>query len=129
MKIQEIKDKRIKIGKTSITVLDERGKTCGIVRGISTFKNLQPNRQLDFFSKIRNSGIWGAGLTDRVIIDGDDVYFLFDLKPIKIYKEFEELAMAHGTDFSGEQKHYNERLKVKEQAQANGITVIDCFIC
>lgn len=32
-------------------------------------------------------------------------------------------------DFSSERKHYNERLKVIEQAQANGITVIDCFIC
>ena len=128
MKIQELENKRIKIGKTTITVMDERGKTCGVVRGVATFKNLQPNIQIEFFGKLRNSGIHGAGLIDRVIIDGKDAYLLFDLRPINFYKESEKQAKANGIDFSSEQKHYNELLKIKKQAQLNGIIVIDCFI-
>nr|DAG72207.1 MAG TPA: hypothetical protein [Caudoviricetes sp.] len=128
MKIQELENKKVKIGKTSVTVKGDNGKTCGIVREIFTFKNLQPNKQIDFCAQIRKAGLMSGGLLDRVIVDGDKIYFLFDLKPIKFYNDFEKRAKAAGADFSSEQKHHNELLKIKEQAQANGITVIDCFI-
>ncbi len=58
----DIKDcigKEIKIGKTSITIKGENGKTCGVVRDIKKFIDLQANKQIDYFKLLRKSGIWG----------------------------------------------------------------------
>ena len=37
MKIEEIKNQRVKISLNSITVYNERGKTCGVVRNVRQF--------------------------------------------------------------------------------------------
>lgn len=70
MEITEIEGKHVKIGKTSITVKNpETGKTCGVVRNICKFSNLQANRMSDYYKKLRDAGVWGSridGLLDCV---------------------------------------------------------------
>ena len=42
MKIADIQNKRVKISSHSITVKDERDKTCGVVRDVKPYRELRP---------------------------------------------------------------------------------------
>ena len=58
----EIKDcigKNVRISKCSITIKSDDGKTCGVVRDIRKFKDIQPNKTLDYFHILRKCGAWG----------------------------------------------------------------------
>lgn len=126
MLITEIENKKIKIGKTSITCIGDNGKTCGIVRNITKFTNLQPNKQIDYFHKISKCGIWGSridGLLDCFIIVDNEPYYLNDLRSIKFY---EEKLLGH-EGWEGEEKHYNERKQIAEKTK-DFATVIDCYV-
>ena len=55
----EIKDcigKNVRISKCSITIKSDDGKTCGVVRDIRKFKDIQPNKTLDYFHILRSMG-------------------------------------------------------------------------
>ena len=50
----EIKDcigKHVKISKNSITIKNEEGKTCGVVRNISSLADIHPNKQMVCFKQ------------------------------------------------------------------------------
>lgn len=70
----EIKDcvgKNVKISKASITIKNEEGKTCGVVRNITSLYDLQPNKQMEYYRVIRNLGIYGKiSIKDCIISDG-----------------------------------------------------------
>ncbi len=127
MNITEINGKHIKIGKTSITVKNpETGKTCGVIRNIRKFVDLQANKQCDYFKQIRASGAWGSGidgLMDCVIIVDDQLYYLHNLKPIEAYNKY----FANAEGFESEEKRYNERLQIAENMQKYAI-VIPCYV-
>ena len=56
----EIKDcigKHVKISKGSITIKAENGKTCGVVRNTTSLYDLQANKQMDYYKKIKTSWI------------------------------------------------------------------------
>ena len=58
----EIKDcigKNVKISKCSITIKSEEGKTCGVIRDIRKFKDIQPNKALGYYHLLRKCGAWG----------------------------------------------------------------------
>ena len=58
--IFDCENQEIKIGKTSITIKDkETGKTKGIVKNISKFKNIQPNQQMKYFKQLKELNVWG----------------------------------------------------------------------
>ena len=57
MEIKEIVGREIKINANSITVRNEEGKTCGVVRNVTSLYNIQANKQFDINSKLRKSGI------------------------------------------------------------------------
>ncbi len=42
MKMQDLENRKIKIGKTSITCIGDNGKTAGIVRNVKTWSIMQP---------------------------------------------------------------------------------------
>ena len=55
MNLFEIGARVAKVGRTSITVCDERGKTCGVVRNVDVLgKETQANKLLDLHIWIRN---------------------------------------------------------------------------
>lgn len=127
MEITEIKDKHVKIGKTSITVKNlETDKTCGIVRNICKFKDLQPNRQTDYFKKLRAAGVWGNridGVIDCVIVVDNQLYYLHNLNPINTYNK----CFAGHDGFEGEKSHYEKRLQIMENMKQIS-TVIPCYV-
>lgn len=126
MKIAEVENKHIKICKTSITIKNDSGKTAGVIRGICKYKDLQPNKQHDFFSIVRGAGLWGcslSGVMDAVVCVDNKLYYLHNLKPIEAYtKYFRDNEM-----FSSEKKNYEKRLEIAEAA-GKLINVIPCYI-
>lgn len=56
MKITEIAGKDIKESKNSITVVDEYGKTKGVVRGVQWYRNLPLRDEMEWRSKWRKAG-------------------------------------------------------------------------
>ncbi len=127
MKIIEIEGKHIKIGKASITVRNfETGKTCGVVRGVCKFSNLQENRKSDYFKGLREAGAWCCGidgLIDCVIVVDNQLYYLHNLNPINTYNKC--FACCEG--FESEKERYEKRLRIAENMKQIS-TVIPCYV-
>lgn len=127
MEITALENKHIKIGKTSITVKNpETGKTGGVVRNICKFRDLQPNRQIDYFGAIRRAGAWGSridGIIDCVIISDNQLYYLHNLKPIEVYNKY----FANCEGFENDRKIFEERLQIAENMKQIA-TVIPCYV-
>lgn len=127
MKITELENKHIKIGKTSITVFNrETGKTCGVVRNVCKFMNLQENRKGDYFKQLRDAGAWGSGLDgiiDSVIIADGQLYYLHNIKTIEDYNRY----FANYDGFEVEKRHNKQRLEIADKMQQYA-KVIPCYI-
>lgn len=122
MTIKELKNCRVIVGKTSITCKDDRGKTCGIVRNIKAWGTLSARELYDFHKIVRASGIRAAGLCGNLIVDGKQLYYLHDLKPIDFYENYIDGKIE------SEKEHYNLRKQLAENATKYGITTIPCYI-
>ena len=127
MHISELENKHIKIGKTSITVINtENNKTCGVVRNICKFKDLQANKQIEHFKSLRSAGLWGCGIADiidAVIIAENQLYYLHNLRPIETYNK-----LFKGVDgWESEHKRAEERQTIAENMKQFA-TVINCYI-
>ena len=70
----EIKDcigKNVKISKGSITIKSEDGKTSGVIRNITSLYDLQANKQMEYYQKLRKLGLHGKiSIKDCIITDG-----------------------------------------------------------
>lgn len=73
-------DYYIKVGKTSITIKDWKGKTRGIIRNINTWNSLPFNKKVDWNIKFKKMGINIQNIADKLIFDYDKVYYLFNKK-------------------------------------------------
>ena len=120
----DIKDcigKNIKIGKTSITIKSENGKTCGVVRDIQKFKDIQPNKQIEYFRILKNVGAWGNKNFDinNCIIKDGKMYVFRNMKS-KLWHE------KYG--YFSEKEIWNEEEQdtIYNSFKANGIDVIEC---
>ena len=127
MHISEIENKHIKIGKTSITVINtETNKTCGVVRNICKFKDLQANKQINYTKALRDAGVWGCGIDgviDAVIISENQLYYLHNLKPIETYNKY--FKGVEG--WEAEKTRAEKRLAIAENMRQYA-TVINCYI-
>lgn len=127
MNITELENQHIKIGKTSITVFNrETEKTCGVVRNIRKFMNLQENRKGDYFKQLRDAGVWGSGIDgiiDGVIIADEHLYYLHNIKAIEDYNRY----FANHEGFEGEKRLNDKRLEIADKMQQYA-TVIPCYI-
>ena len=124
MKIEELKDKRVKFSPRSITVKNLDGKTAGVVKGVTFFQHLQPNRQVDFFSKIRKAGAWENGLIANVAVCDGKLYYFHDTNADEVYQR---LFANNPEMWPSETDRYYTRKNVAE-AMAQCATVIPCHI-
>ena len=120
MSIKELENRIIKIGKTSITVKDEKDKTCGIVRNICRFKNLQPNKVSVYFHKLKDIGVWGNVNLDEFIIVDNEMYVLRNMKSKLFYDKY-------GFPSNEEKQRYDMKEEIYKSLTNNGITVIPCI--
>jgi hypothetical protein len=122
----EIKDcigKHVKISKCSITIKNEQGKTCGVVRDITSLYDLQSNKQMEYYKRVKDLGI-GCGANDISITEciiKDDILYVFRNIKSKLFHE------KYGYIDDRER----EKAKKKEEAYNNiknaGIEVIECI--
>lgn len=118
--IKDCENRNVKISKGSITIKDENGKTSGIVRNIVSLYDLQPNKQMDYYKRLRNIGLHGKiSIRDCIISDGT-MYIFRNIKSKLFHEKY-----GYMDD--------NEKQKVEEQeayyntAKENGIEVIECI--
>ena len=80
MEITKINGEEIKIGKTSITVKGDNGKTKGVIKNCNVINNLLPPRTLfEVAYKLRKKNIKVMDFYNRLVaVDGND-YFLYNL--------------------------------------------------
>lgn len=115
MKMQNLENQKIKIGKTSITVIDDNGKTAGIVRNVKTWSTMQPRDTFDIWKRIKS--IFASGRADRLVLDGNDLYYVYNTRSENMVKKnpvFSDLL----------QDSINKEKTVERLAIENGITVI-----
>ena len=125
MNIEHLAGQRVKIGKTSITMKDENGKTRGIVNSITKFKEARSSQQMEYLGKLRAAGVWGSridGIMDNVIFDNNRLYFLHDLKPLETYNKY----FAGRPGFEAEAERAAERERIAENMKEFS-TVIPCY--
>ena len=118
----EIKDcigKKVKISKGSITIKSEDGKTSGVVRNIVSLYDMQANKQMDYYKKIKQAGLHGKiSIKDCIISDGT-MYVFRNIKSKLFHDKYGFI--------SEEEKHKAEEMETIYNAiRTAGIDVIEC---
>lgn len=120
----EIKDcigKNVKIGKTSITIKNDNGKTCGVVQDIWKFKDIQTNKQINYFHILKKVGAWenkDFDINTCIVKDGK-MYVFRNMKIIQLHEKYGY--------FSEDEKQKAEEQEIIYNAfRTIGIDVIEC---
>lgn len=120
----EIKDcigKNVKISKCSITIKADDGKTCGVVRNIRKFKDIQPNKASRYFHLLRKCGVWGNRNFDvDSCIEKDGELYAFRNMKSKMFHE------KYGYFTEKEIKNAEEQENIYNALKTTGIDVIEC---
>ena len=116
MKITEIDGCIISIGKTSITVKRDDGKTCGIVKNCIQFQTMTAR---DKFA-LKHLGLETS--KNCIICDGE-IYYLNNQSLERWINQ-----QAHPEFFTVERVKADRQRATAEAVRQQGITVIDCII-
>lgn len=124
MKIAEIANRKIKISPHSITVKNDDGKTCGVVRDVRPYDELRTAEQMEYHKKFCEFGIFNHSEFVKcfVLCDGEP-YFLHNLRPLETY----ERLFKGKEGWETEERKYNERKQAAEK-MAEIATVIPCYV-
>lgn len=129
MELKEIEGATVKLSAGTITVKDENGKTRGMVRGLRRFNTWSSRERFEAWKAITTSGIWGCGidgLTNCLFLDGKEIIYLNDLKPIEAMKNLSSNP-GFAAAFPGEVERCNKRMEIARNA-SKYMTVIDCYV-
>ena len=118
--IKDCMNKKIKISKGSITIKDDNNKTCGVVRNIVNLYDLQANKQMDYYRKIRDMGLHGKISTRDCIISDGTMYVFRNMKS-KLFHE------KYGYIDDNEKQKADEQESIFNTVKASGIEVIECI--
>lgn len=119
----EIRDcvgKRVKISKSSITIRDDRGKTCGVVRNIISLYDMQPNKQIDYWHILKKAGLNGKISLANIIIKDEKMYAFRNIKSKLFHKKY-------GYFSDEEKKRAEQEEEVFQEFCDAGIEVIECI--
>lgn len=118
----DIKDcigKNVKISKGSITIKSDNGKTSGVIKNITSLYDLQANKQMEYYQKIRNLGLHGKiSIKDCIIADGT-IYVFRNIKS-KLFHE------KNGFISEEEKQRAEETETIYNALKTAGIDVIEC---
>ena len=118
----EIKDcigKNVKISKSSITIKTEDGNTCGVVRNIVSLYDMQANKQMEYYKKIKQAGLHGKiSIKDCIIADGT-MYIFRNIKS-KLFHE------KYGFISEEEKQKAEEMETIYNAIRTAGIDVVEC---
>lgn len=81
MEITKINGEEIKIGKTSITIKGDNGKTIGVIRNCTIINNsLAPRILFEISRKLKEKNINLMSLYNRLVVVDGNYYFLCNLR-------------------------------------------------
>lgn len=81
MEITKINVEEIKIGKTSITIKGDNGKTIGVIRNCTIVNNsLAPRILFEISHKLKEKNINLMSLYNRLVAIDGNYYFLYNLR-------------------------------------------------
>lgn len=115
-------NEEIKIGKTSITIKNrETGKTKGVVKNITKFKDMQPNKQIEYIKQLREYNIWGNKMVDmdKVLVQDGNIVVFRNMRTIDYHKQ-------HGF-FDDMEREREEKKNEFYNELSNDIQVINCY--
>lgn len=117
--IKDCIGKNVKISKGSITIKSEDGKTNGVVRNITSLYDLQANKQMEYYQKLRKLGLHGKiSIKDCIIADG--IMYVFRNIKSKLWHE------KYGFISEEEKQKAEEQEIVYNALRMAGINVIEC---
>lgn len=120
----EIKDcigKNVKISKCSVTIKSKEGKTCGVVRDIRKFKDIQPNKASGYFHLLKDCGAWGnRNFNIDNCIEKDGKLYAFRNMKSKMFHE------KYGYCTEKEKSNAEEQENIYNALKTVGIDVIEC---
>lgn len=117
--IKDCKGKHVKISKGSITIKAEDGKTCGVVRNTTSLYDLQANKQMEYYQKLRKLGLHGKiSIKDCIIADG--IMYVFRNIKSKLWHD------KHGYITEEEKQKAEETETIYNALKTAGIDVIEC---
>lgn len=117
----------VKIGKTSITIKDDDGKTRGIIRNIQKFTDMPSRYQFEHSKSMRKNGFWGTGLIDNVVFLDKKCYFLLNLRVMEFYEKIFANAENLTSEYYIHDLKKFELLKSIAEKQTDEYTVIPCY--
>lgn len=118
--INDCNGKKVKISKGSITIKTEDGKTSGVVRNITSLYDLQANKQMEYYRKIRKLGLHGKISIKDCIIANGAMYVFRNIKS-KLWHE------KYGFISEKEKQKAEETETIYNAIKAAGIEVIECI--
>ena len=111
--------KNVKISKGSITIKSEDGKTSGVVKNITSLYDLQANKQMDYYKKIKQAGLHGKISIKDCIIEDGTMYVFRNIKS-KLFHE------KYGFISEEEKQKAEETETIYNAIRTAGIDVIEC---
>lgn len=124
MNFKDLEGRVVKISAHTITVKDERGKTCGMVRNVRSFSELEPRAKFEFSQIMKDSGLWGNVDASRVFVEGNRLVWLYPAKSDEFYHKYIE---GNESLFESDVALYKKRREIEKQAAAAGVLVVRCF--
>lgn len=123
--VLKAQNKRVKMGKTSITILDDGFRTCGVLTRVKQKNSIPPRIIFDLHQKFSQAGISLTQISKNIVMIGDDIFYLNDLSlqafiDKTVNKENESL-------FSFEIQRNKERIEIVENLK-NVVDILDCYI-
>lgn len=115
MEITKINGEEIKIGKTSITIKGDNGKTIGVIRNCTIVNNsLAPRILFEISHKLKEKNINLMSLYNRLVAIDGNYYFLYNLRKNDFVEKY---ASKNPEIFQAEIN------KVKEQGELANLCV------
>jgi len=80
MNIREIAGRRVVVSSHTITIVDDLGKTRGMIRNVDNLYSIQANKQFVYCQRLKESLDRKdyMGLLKRILIVDDELYYLCD---------------------------------------------------
>lgn len=121
MKINELNGRYARLHPKSISVYDEEGKTCSIIRA-TRYTDLPPRLASEYWKQIQASGLWQAGEGKNIYFADDALWYVYNTNSDEYY--LKHCVGETGGIFNEMRETYEKRQDRLKQAEAAGVKVV-----
>lgn len=118
--ILECIGKEIKISKNSITIKDENGKTCGVVRNVISLHDIQPNKQIEYYKMLKEANLNTKISNKNCFIKDNELYIFRNIKSKLFHAKY-----GYFSDYEKEKEETDD--SIYKIAFEKGFKVIECI--